>query len=304
MSKEKYIMSLQNKLKEHPIIIVLLIVVSAIVGLGTFTESIDKTIIFYEKYFGKSESIETQMPEFSIFILNSSNEDLIINSVGEFYIKSSLSPFMDTVIDSGKFLIGSQKENIANSKNILIPAGINIDFDAKFINGNDYVSYLDKKDFTIQFIIYSQDRIIHREGILFSKDLLLSETIAIEVQKHPILEEEIVTKTAQKIGNKTEYIDKLSVKEIEKHFSSKSILPESRHNESPTAFEFLSFLQKHPQVAAHGYRQSINQNDQITLKGLILMQNYCITETKLAVLEFCTEADEIDISNCVYCAWD
>jgi hypothetical protein len=45
--------------------------------------------------------------------------------------------------------------------------------------------------------------------------------------------------------------------------------PDERQNDSPSASEFFAFMQRHPEVLAHGYATSIEREDyRVTIEGV------------------------------------
>ena len=92
---------------------------------------------------------------------------------------------------------------------------------------------------------------------------------------------------------------------LEQLFRERHIDPSSRINSSPSAAEFLRFMQKHPAVTAHGFAVSPNREDYgAIVEGLAVQDSFVTAELKLAFLEFCHEADELAFNDGLRAWWD
>ncbi len=101
-----------------------------------------------------------------------------------------------------------------------------------------------------------------------------------------------------------ERIENLSSSDIEILFSKNIIKPNSNHNNSPSAYEFLSFLQKHNEIYAHGYKETFSDGEQIILDGIHIHKGNCTSENKLAFYEFCGDTPYIYSFDGLDCTWD
>lgn len=76
MTEEKKRKILIDNLKDHPISVVLIVIVSVFAGLGALTESLDKTISFYEKHF---KDTEISKPDEKYEVLEKPNTNKVEN---------------------------------------------------------------------------------------------------------------------------------------------------------------------------------------------------------------------------------
>lgn len=109
----------------------------------------------------------------------------------------------------------------------------------------------------------------------------------------------------QTVPSGTKEIKFIDYRTIEQLMKNNFLNPNDRQNESPSASEILAFLQLHPTVFAHGYVVSPYREDyRITLEGIQVKPKDTTVETKLAVFEFCKDADEVLTTSGLYCWWD
>lgn len=109
----------------------------------------------------------------------------------------------------------------------------------------------------------------------------------------------------EKVSSGTMSLERIDVKTLELLFRERFIDPNEKQNESPTAIQFLSFMQKYPVVLAQGYVVSPNREDyRITIDGLSVQPSYASGELKLAFFEFCKDADELNIEDGLRAWWD
>lgn len=100
-------------------------------------------------------------------------------------------------------------------------------------------------------------------------------------------------------------LDRIDVKTLEQLFRERFIDPNDRKNESPTATQFLTFMQKHPGVLAHGFAVSPSRVDYgVIIDGLSVQPSYASKELKLAFFEFCKDADEVNLEDGLWAWWD
>jgi hypothetical protein len=92
---------------------------------------------------------------------------------------------------------------------------------------------------------------------------------------------------------------------LERLFVERFIDPDDAQNEAPSAKQFLGFMQKHPNVIAHGYAVSPTREDyRITIDGLSVQASYATRELKFAFVGFAKEADELELENGLWAWWD
>ncbi len=81
--------------------------------------------------------------------------------------------------------------------------------------------------------------------------------------------------------------------------------PDDSQNESPTAKEFKDFMDRYPDVTAHGYAISPDRCDcRITIEG-ISYNGSVSKEMMKDFIDMCRYADEfVCENNCLYCWYD
>ena len=80
---------------------------------------------------------------------------------------------------------------------------------------------------------------------------------------------------------------------------------QERQNASPTIEELLDFLERHPGYTAHGYAVSIDRGDyRVTVEGLAKKEPEQDRDTLVEFVELNRFADELDISDRMYCWYD
>lgn len=100
-------------------------------------------------------------------------------------------------------------------------------------------------------------------------------------------------------------LDRIGVTTLETLFRERFVDPNDSQDEAPSASELLAFMQKHPEVLAHGYAVSPDREDyRVTIDGLSVQSSFATAELKLAFLEFCKDADELDLKNGLRAWWD
>lgn len=105
----------------------------------------------------------------------------------------------------------------------------------------------------------------------------------------------------------TVLLDKIDLPTLEQLFRERFIDPSERQNDedAPSAQELLFFIQKHPETMAHGYAVSPSRSDyRITIDGLSVQPSFATKELKLAFMEFCKDADELEVENRLWAWWD
>jgi hypothetical protein len=86
------------------------------------------------------------------------------------------------------------------------------------------------------------------------------------------------------------------------------LAPSDTQNDSPTAKEFLEFMEEYPEVKAHGYVVSPDRDDyRVTIEGLECPE-FKLTEDSFGLyidfIKLCRHADEFEIDSCLYSWWD
>lgn len=99
-----------------------------------------------------------------------------------------------------------------------------------------------------------------------------------------------------------EDLDYLSLQEL---INAKFINPASRQNASPLFGDFLDFLSRYPSVKTFGYAVSPNREDyRIALTGLTVDGQDVSKDLRACFAKFAKTADEIDLTDDLYCWWD
>ena len=100
-------------------------------------------------------------------------------------------------------------------------------------------------------------------------------------------------------------IDCIPLEILEILIDEKFLNPDDRQNRSPSAIQFLEFMRAHPGTLAHGYAVSPYRDDyRVTIEGLFVDCDSIIGRTYQDFLEFCREADRLDIDGDLYSWWD
>lgn len=99
-----------------------------------------------------------------------------------------------------------------------------------------------------------------------------------------------------------------TVEQIKTLIDENFLAPSDRQNFSPTAGEFLDFMQNYPEVRAHGYVVSPDRDDyRVTIEGLECPE-FKLTEDSFGLyinfVKLCRHADELEINSELYSWWD
>ncbi len=102
-----------------------------------------------------------------------------------------------------------------------------------------------------------------------------------------------------------EYIETITIDQLEKLLTDKFIDPNDYQNESPTTRTFYEFMARFPNVSAHGYAVSPERDDyRVTIEGLYVKESDVTSELKKQFSELCQEADEYYDQGELYSWWD
>lgn len=98
---------------------------------------------------------------------------------------------------------------------------------------------------------------------------------------------------------------KMNLNQLNMLLEEKFIDPEECQNESPSTMGFKEFMEKYPDVTAHGYIIGLDRSDyRVTIEGL----EYVGDTTKEMLFDFMDmfrHADEFSCSeSCLYCWYD
>lgn len=78
---------------------------------------------------------------------------------------------------------------------------------------------------------------------------------------------------------------------------------QERQNEAPSIAEFMEFMEKYPQVKAHGYVVSIDRDDyRVSIEGL-MMNGIVRPELQKDFVKLCHGADEFRLEDCHLFSW-
>jgi hypothetical protein len=169
-----------NRLRNHWITAIIFILIIAVGYLGDFTQRIKE----FRKYIKSIESEHfSQVQFFSIVIINKTNRDISLSSSGSFNLIAPKESFSDSIVATGRFIIGDDQDDLPASKEVIVPAGESIDVDCKIINSAEYNSYILKGDISLVLIVSdSFSKKYKRSGLSFTKDDLTAEPIAIYLE--------------------------------------------------------------------------------------------------------------------------
>lgn len=99
--------------------------------------------------------------------------------------------------------------------------------------------------------------------------------------------------------------ESISLEGLKLLLEKKMIDPEMTQNSSPSIADFMGFMEKYPNVVAHGYVVTIDRPDcRVSLEGLRCKPEDVTPEMKDAFIEFCRLADEFEFRDCLYSWWD
>jgi hypothetical protein len=103
----------------------------------------------------------------------------------------------------------------------------------------------------------------------------------------------------------TRHFEELDLKQLKELAENQFIDLEDAQNCSPTAGDFLEFMEKYPKVTAHGYVVSHKRNDyRVSLEGLSY-KGRVNKELNKDFVYLCRHADEFVLEdNTLYSWWD
>jgi len=102
-----------------------------------------------------------------------------------------------------------------------------------------------------------------------------------------------------------EYVETITIDQLEKLLTERFINPNEYQNESPTTRKFYEFMNTFPVVTAHGYAISPERDDyRVTIEGLYVNESYVTSELKTKFRELCKDADEYYDQGELYSWWD
>lgn len=101
------------------------------------------------------------------------------------------------------------------------------------------------------------------------------------------------------------HFDNLTLSQLESLIKNNFIDLEDRQNYSPTAEEFLNFMQIHPDVTVHGYAVSHDRKDyRVSIEGLSFRGEVC-DNLLFDFIHLCRLADEFVANRTeLYSWWD
>ena len=81
--------------------------------------------------------------------------------------------------------------------------------------------------------------------------------------------------------------------------------PEDAQNASPTADEFMGFMEQYPAITAHGYVIGADREDaRVTIEGIACDAEAVTADMRDAFIEFARSADEFQYKTDLYAWWD
>tara|TARA_Y100001949_G_scaffold134836_1_gene116354 strand:- start:301 stop:714 length:414 start_codon:yes stop_codon:yes gene_type:complete len=102
-----------------------------------------------------------------------------------------------------------------------------------------------------------------------------------------------------------EYVEAISIDQLEKLLIERFIDPNEYQNESPTTRKFYEFMNSFPVATAHGYAISPERDDyRVTIEGLYVNESDVTSELKKKFRELCKDADEYYDQGELYSWWD
>lgn len=106
-------------------------------------------------------------------------------------------------------------------------------------------------------------------------------------------------------GDAHAHFEGVDVKALKTLMKKRLLEPENTQNDSPTNEQFIKFMEKHPEVTAHGYMVGSRRSDaRISIEGLSY-KGKVSDKLALAFTKFCRQADELEVEkNYLYSWWD
>jgi len=101
------------------------------------------------------------------------------------------------------------------------------------------------------------------------------------------------------------YFENLSVMTLETLLIQKFIDPNDCQNSAPSVKDIFNFMCKYPQMTTSGYAISpLREDYRISIDGLFVSKELVTPQLKKDFIEFCKDADEIEIDSDLVSWWD